>query len=184
MNITVVLGSFGVAGWRLGGIQAISLSILVGTCVDYCIHLIEGYADARWQRIDAAASKPPIITPFFKITPTSFAPKHPDSWCKTRLESRIHLFILHVIYIRSGRTLRHDCCRVAARAVEPRRRHERRQSRVAAAVPAAHRRLPAWKYAGVAREACDDSRRRASAALGQCPFSPLPLFGFFFLSQI
>lgn len=34
---------FYLTGWQLGGVEAISLSILVGTSVDYCFHLVEGY---------------------------------------------------------------------------------------------------------------------------------------------
>ncbi|XP_056274431.1 protein dispatched homolog 3 [Pseudoliparis swirei] len=30
-------------GWEMGGMEAISLSILVGSSVDYCLHLVEGY---------------------------------------------------------------------------------------------------------------------------------------------
>ena len=31
------------AGWELGAVEAISLSILVGSSVDYCAHVVEGY---------------------------------------------------------------------------------------------------------------------------------------------
>lgn len=34
---------FYLTGWQIGGVEAISLSILVGTSVDYCFHLVEGY---------------------------------------------------------------------------------------------------------------------------------------------
>ena len=34
---------FYAADWQLGAVEAISLSILVGTSVDYCVHLVEGY---------------------------------------------------------------------------------------------------------------------------------------------
>ncbi|XP_077378985.1 protein dispatched homolog 3 isoform X1 [Festucalex cinctus] len=30
-------------GWQLGAVEAISLSILVGSSVDYCLHLVEGF---------------------------------------------------------------------------------------------------------------------------------------------
>eukprot|EP00039_Didymoeca_costata_P015380 m.260048 g.260048 ORF g.260048 m.260048 type:complete len:1505 (+) comp16212_c0_seq24:1476-5990(+) len=46
MNVAFVVSCFYWAGWRLGGIEAVSLSILVGTCVDYCIHMLEGYLEA------------------------------------------------------------------------------------------------------------------------------------------
>ena len=38
-----LLALFRVFGWRLGIVEAISLSILVGNSLDYCIHLTEGY---------------------------------------------------------------------------------------------------------------------------------------------
>ena len=38
-----VTAIFYLTGWQLGGVEAISLSILVGTSVDYCFHLVEGY---------------------------------------------------------------------------------------------------------------------------------------------
>ena len=39
----LVVAIFYLAGWRMGGVEAISLSILVGSSVDYCVHLVEGY---------------------------------------------------------------------------------------------------------------------------------------------
>ena len=44
-----LLGLFTMLGWSLGIVEAISLSILVGNSLDYCIHLSEGYlaTDAR-----------------------------------------------------------------------------------------------------------------------------------------
>ncbi|ESO91123.1 hypothetical protein LOTGIDRAFT_153557 [Lottia gigantea] len=41
--ICCVVGIFYMAGWEMGAIEAISLSILVGSSVDYCVHLVEGY---------------------------------------------------------------------------------------------------------------------------------------------
>jgi hypothetical protein len=38
-----VVAAFYWAGWELGAIEAISLSILVGSSVDYCVHIVEGY---------------------------------------------------------------------------------------------------------------------------------------------
>ena len=38
-----LLGLFSMFGWRLGIVEAVSLSILVGNALDYCIHLSEGY---------------------------------------------------------------------------------------------------------------------------------------------
>lgn len=41
--LCLVLAVFYWAGWELGAIEAISLSILVGSSVDYCVHIVEGY---------------------------------------------------------------------------------------------------------------------------------------------
>eukprot|EP00117_Sycon_ciliatum_P000030 scpid9337/ scgid6270/ Patched domain-containing protein 2; Protein dispatched homolog 3 len=42
-----VLAFFYMLGWKLGAVEAISMSILIGTAVDYCVHLVEGYLIAR-----------------------------------------------------------------------------------------------------------------------------------------
>lgn len=39
----MVVAIFYLAGWELGAVEAVSLSILVGSSVDYCVHLVEGY---------------------------------------------------------------------------------------------------------------------------------------------
>ena len=41
--LVTLLGLFKLFGWTLGIIEAVSLSILVGNSLDYCIHLSEGY---------------------------------------------------------------------------------------------------------------------------------------------
>ena len=41
--ICLVVAIFFWAGWELGAVEAISLSILVGSSVDYCVHVVEGY---------------------------------------------------------------------------------------------------------------------------------------------
>lgn len=41
--ICLVVGVFYIAGWQMGAVEAVSLSILVGSSVDYCMHLVEGY---------------------------------------------------------------------------------------------------------------------------------------------
>ena len=41
--LVTLLGLFKMFGWTLGIIEAVSLSILVGNSLDYCIHLSEGY---------------------------------------------------------------------------------------------------------------------------------------------
>ena len=41
--LVTLLGLFQLFGWTLGIIEAVSLSILVGNSLDYCIHLTEGY---------------------------------------------------------------------------------------------------------------------------------------------
>jgi len=41
--ICLVLAIFYWAGWQLGAIEALCLSILVGSSVDYCLHVVEGF---------------------------------------------------------------------------------------------------------------------------------------------
>ncbi|PIK42575.1 putative patched domain-containing protein 2 [Apostichopus japonicus] len=43
----VVISTFYLLGWQLGAVEAVSLSILVGSSVDYCIHLIEGFLTSK-----------------------------------------------------------------------------------------------------------------------------------------
>ncbi|XP_053726240.1 protein dispatched homolog 3 isoform X1 [Synchiropus splendidus] len=47
-------------GWELGAVEAISLSILVGSSVDYCLHLVEGYmlAGAKASSASGLDSEP------------------------------------------------------------------------------------------------------------------------------
>ncbi|XP_033097772.1 protein dispatched homolog 3-like isoform X2 [Anneissia japonica] len=41
--ILLVVAMFYLMGWQMGAVEAVSLSILVGSSVDYCVHLVEGY---------------------------------------------------------------------------------------------------------------------------------------------
>ena len=41
--ICVVVAIFYLVGWEMGAVEAVSLSILVGSSVDYCVHVVEGY---------------------------------------------------------------------------------------------------------------------------------------------
>ncbi|KAM8885425.1 protein dispatched homolog 3 [Spinachia spinachia] len=41
--ICVVVAVMYWLGWEMGAVEAISLSVLVGSSVDYCLHLVEGY---------------------------------------------------------------------------------------------------------------------------------------------
>lgn len=44
---------FVLSGWKLGSVEAISLSIIVGLSVDYCLHLVHGYSNSTYpQRQD------------------------------------------------------------------------------------------------------------------------------------
>lgn len=47
--LMTLMAVFGLLGWQIGIVEAVSLSILVGNSLDYCIHLSEGYmsADSR-----------------------------------------------------------------------------------------------------------------------------------------
>ena len=42
-TICAVVAVFYLAQWEVGAVEAISLSILVGSSVDYCVHLVEGF---------------------------------------------------------------------------------------------------------------------------------------------
>lgn len=55
--LTSVVALFYLASWQLGAVEAISLSILVGTSVDYCVHLVEGYIMAGNSIPDLNCSK-------------------------------------------------------------------------------------------------------------------------------
>jgi len=55
--LTSVVAIFYLASWQLGAVEAISLSILVGTSVDYCVHLVEGYIMAGSSIPDVNSSK-------------------------------------------------------------------------------------------------------------------------------
>ncbi|XP_062274013.1 protein dispatched homolog 3 [Scomber scombrus] len=48
-------------GWEMGAVEAISLSILVGSSVDYCLHLVEGYllAGESMPSTPGRSSEPP-----------------------------------------------------------------------------------------------------------------------------
>lgn len=45
------------SGWEMGAVEAISLSILVGSSVDYCVHLVEGYLLAGENPQDAHSQR-------------------------------------------------------------------------------------------------------------------------------
>nr|XP_054769044.1 protein dispatched homolog 3-like [Lytechinus pictus] len=55
--ILVVVSMFYLLGWQMGAVEAVSLSILVGSSIDYCIHLVEGYRVAGGQvKMDSGKS--------------------------------------------------------------------------------------------------------------------------------
>jgi predicted RND superfamily exporter protein len=39
----LVLGLYYVLGWKLGAIEGVSITVLLGLCVDYCIHFSEAF---------------------------------------------------------------------------------------------------------------------------------------------
>ena len=41
--ILLVVCIFYLIGWEMGAVEAVSLSILVGSSVDYCVHVVEGF---------------------------------------------------------------------------------------------------------------------------------------------
>jgi len=60
--IVTVLGVFYLAGWTIGAVEAVSLSILVGSSVDYCVHIVEGFvlpgrrANHLWLKSQSTAA--------------------------------------------------------------------------------------------------------------------------------
>jgi hypothetical protein len=59
------------SGWEMGAVEAISLSILVGSSVDYCVHLVEGYllAGENLPPHQAEVSTPAICAPPLNLLP-------------------------------------------------------------------------------------------------------------------
>ena len=51
-TILTLMALFVAIGWRLGIVEAVTLSILVGNALDYCIHLTEGYMSATKQHME------------------------------------------------------------------------------------------------------------------------------------
>lgn len=59
------------SGWEMGAVEAISLSILVGSSVDYCVHLVEGY-------LLAGENLPLHHTEVSSLPPTALCPLVPS----------------------------------------------------------------------------------------------------------
>ena len=59
-----VLACFYLLGWHLGAVEAISMSILIGTAVDYCVHLVQGYIVASRHLKAAPISKSQPVSCF------------------------------------------------------------------------------------------------------------------------
>lgn len=47
MNVVSVMAIFNMLGWLLGAVEAVTLSILVGTSVDYLVHFVEAFASCH-----------------------------------------------------------------------------------------------------------------------------------------
>jgi predicted RND superfamily exporter protein len=54
-NLGIVVGCFHAVGWVLGGVEAVCLSILVGTGCDYCIHMLEGFLETHPDHMEGKA---------------------------------------------------------------------------------------------------------------------------------
>lgn len=65
------------SGWEMGAVEAISLSILVGSSVDYCVHLVEGYLLAGeslpLHQAEVSSSLPVVLHPFPTCPPCRLA---------------------------------------------------------------------------------------------------------------
>jgi len=56
--VIIIIGSFPLAGWKFGIVQAISISILLGSAVDYPLHVAESYVEGGEIIAAAAAISP------------------------------------------------------------------------------------------------------------------------------
>jgi uncharacterized membrane protein YgdD (TMEM256/DUF423 family) len=69
--ICLVVGVFFVAGWEMGAVEAVSLSILVGSSVDYCVHIVEGYLIAGQNPPEAISKDPGSLRRWRTLVATS-----------------------------------------------------------------------------------------------------------------
>lgn len=57
----LVLGLYHAMGWQLGAIEGVSITVLVGLSVDFCIHFSEAFVQSRLElRTDRAQCVPPL----------------------------------------------------------------------------------------------------------------------------
>ena len=64
----LVLGLYHVMGWTLGAIEGVSITVLVGLSVDFCIHFSEAFVMSRLQhRKDRAQCVPPPSLPHAEV---------------------------------------------------------------------------------------------------------------------
>lgn len=70
------------SGWEMGAVEAISLSILVGSSVDYCVHLVEGYllAGENLPPQQAEVSSPVCAWPLTQLPPWDNGRAPKDRW--------------------------------------------------------------------------------------------------------
>lgn len=75
------------SGWEMGAVEAISLSILVGSSVDYCVHLVEGYllAGENLPPHQAEVSALPALPHASAVPSAAEGPPRPagHAWCPT-----------------------------------------------------------------------------------------------------
>ena len=58
----LVLGLYHVMGWTLGAIEGVSITVLVGLSVDFCIHFSEAFVMSRLQHRKDRAQCAPLRT--------------------------------------------------------------------------------------------------------------------------
>lgn len=72
---TLILGLYHVMGWRLGAIEGVSITVLVGLSVDFAIHFSEAFVRSRLigRRERAQSASPP--SPLFPLPPFPCNPR-------------------------------------------------------------------------------------------------------------
>eukprot|EP00122_Pirum_gemmata_P002346 Pgem_evm1s2114 len=95
-TITLVLGLLTACGWKIGIVEALALSILLGLSVDYLLHLIEGYMEEASEKNQVVAKS--------RFDATRLALQHIGisivNSCFTTIGAVFFLFFADIVIIR------------------------------------------------------------------------------------
>ena len=93
--VATVLGIFAVAGWSLGIVEAVSITILVGLSCDFALHLAEAYSQSpfrgRAERGKDAVTR--VGSPIVAAGTTTFAAVIPMLGCQIRILNKFGAII-------------------------------------------------------------------------------------------